>query len=62
MDAKNKYNSLVGYAIAGSWVAGLAGLLVGILGLIAGQWLAAGVSLCAAALAFGLLTNALLRS
>jgi hypothetical protein len=45
----------------GSGITGVASLIVGLVSLFDGDLIAAGVCLIAAALAFGLLANALLR-
>lgn len=54
-------NIFIGLATVGSAAVGAVGLLIGILGLFSGEATAAGISLIAAGLAFGLLANAVLR-
>jgi high-affinity Fe2+/Pb2+ permease len=52
----------VGLAIYGTAVSGVLALFLALLGAFSGRWQEAGICLVAAAIAFGLLTNALLRS
>jgi hypothetical protein len=54
-------NVFIGLATVGSAVVGGIGLLTAILVLFNGDVIAAGLSLIAAALAFGMLANAMLR-
>jgi hypothetical protein len=61
MNARNGWvNSLIGIAVIGAVITGIAGLLAALASVIGGDWLAAGACLIAAALAFGLLASALL--
>jgi hypothetical protein len=52
---------LIGLATLGTAIAGVASLLVALFAFVSGQWQSAGLCLLAAAFAFGLLANALLR-
>lgn len=58
---EKRANILTGFSIIVSLVTGIASLVVAILALINADWTGAGIALVAAALAFGLLLNALLR-
>jgi hypothetical protein len=61
MNADNGWvNSLIGTALIGGVISGIAGLLVALVSALSGDWMAAGACLIAAALAFGLLAGALL--
>jgi len=60
-DEHKRQDTLVGLAILGSGITGVASLIVGFISLSDGDLIAVGVCLIAAALAFGLLANALLR-
>lgn len=53
--------SMIGIAVLGGAVTGVAGLVVGIAAAIVGEPLGAGLALVAAAISFGLLANAMLR-
>ena len=59
-DERKKQDTLVGLVILGSGITGVASLIVGLVSLFDGDLIAVGVCLIAAALAFGLLANALL--
>lgn len=59
-DERKRQDTLVGLAILGSGITGVASLIVGLVSLLDGDLIAVGVCLIAAALAFGLLANALL--
>jgi hypothetical protein len=60
MNADNGWvNSLIGIAAIGGVITGVAGLLAALVSALGGGWMAAGVCLIAAALAFGLLAGAL---
>ena len=59
-DERKKQDTLVGLAVLGSGITGVASLIVGLVSLFDGDLIAVGVCLIAAALAFGLLANALL--
>lgn len=58
---EKRANILTGFSIIVSLVTGIASLVVAIFALINADWTGAGIALVAAALAFGLLLNALLR-
>lgn len=51
----------IGLAFFGAMVAGVLGLIVAVVALFSGEFLAAGTSLIGAALAFGLSVSAVLR-
>jgi hypothetical protein len=53
---------LVGLAIYGTAVAGVAALIIALFAFLGGRWDVAGTCLVAAAIAFGALANALLRA
>lgn len=53
---------LIGYAVIVATVAGSLAIILAVLTLLAGEWLASGVSLLAAGVTFGLLANAYLRT
>ena len=59
---RRRLEALVGLAALGAGVSGTASLIAALLPLFAGEFMAAGVCLAAAALSFGLLSNALLRT
>ena len=52
---------LAGFVVYAATLAGLAGLAFGFIALLSGNWPAAGPFFIAAAVAFGLLANAILR-
>ncbi len=54
-----KTDWLVGLAVYGSALVGAISLLLGLVAVIDGQWIAAGACFIAAAIAFGALANAL---
>jgi hypothetical protein len=58
----SRLEGVLGMVIIASLVTGLAGLVVAVFAFFDAEWVGGGVSLAAAALAFGLLANALLRS
>ncbi len=59
-DKSGWVNSLVGISTIGGVITGIVGLLIALVSVLSGEWLAAGACLIAAALAFGLLAGALL--
>jgi hypothetical protein len=59
-DERKRQDTLIGLTIMGSSITGVASLIVGLFSLFDGDLIAVGVCLIAAALAFGLLANALL--
>ncbi len=62
MDKKpNRFDFIVGLAVIFGLITGCLSLSLGAFALIKAEWIGVGLSLLAAALAFGLLTNALLR-
>ena len=58
---RHKAEWVVGLAIYGAVVAGVAGLVIGLMAFFSGRLEAAGTCFIAAAVAFGALANALLR-
>ena len=52
---------MIGIAVYGTIIAGIAGIVVGVATALTGESVGAGLALVAAALSFGLLANALLR-
>ena len=54
-------DGIMGLAILGCSLTGVVSLIAALLALFAGEFIAASVSLTGAALAFGLLANALIR-
>ena len=56
-----RFSSMIGFAIIAVVMTGVASLVVAVVAFINSDWVASGISLVAAALAFGLTTNALLR-
>ncbi len=59
-DKSGWVNSVIGIAVIGSAITGVAALLVALASALSGDWMAAGTCLIAAALAFGLLAGAFL--
>jgi len=57
----NRFETVLGTVVVAGVIAGIIGLAAGIIALIHGEWLGAGLCLGAAALAFGLIANAILR-
>jgi hypothetical protein len=57
-----KFNTLIGFAAVGAVLTGVGALLVALLAVSNAEFVAAGLCLTAAALAFGLLANAILRN
>ena len=53
---------VIGIAVIGGAITGIAGLFVALMSVLDGDWSAGGTCLIAAALAFGLLAHALLGS
>ena len=53
--------SMIGIAVFGGAITGIVGLVVGVGAAMVGEPVAAGIALVAAALAFGMLANAVLR-
>ena len=60
-DEQKRINTLIGLALVGSGITGVASLVMALFPLFSGDIGAAGLCLIAAALSFGLLANALLR-
>jgi len=58
---RQKAEWVVGLATYGALLAGVAGLVIGLMAFLTGRLEAAGTCLIAAAVAFGALANALLR-
>jgi hypothetical protein len=62
MDKKpNNFDFIVGVAVIAGLITGCLGLSLAAFALIKAEWIGVGLSLLAAALAFGLLTNGILR-
>ena len=59
-DERKRQDTLIGLTIMGSGITGVASLIVALFPLFDGDFVAVGVCLIAAALAFGLLAHALL--
>jgi hypothetical protein len=57
----NRFNNILGIAVMAALITGLTGFVTGVFAFFNADWTGAGVCLAAAALAFGLLANALLR-
>ena len=57
----NRFDTVVGLSVVAGLLSGGLGLLVAVIAAFDGNWVGTGVCLMAAALAFGLTTNALLR-
>ena len=57
----NRLDTLVGIAVAAGMTTGGLSLVVAVVAVLGRDWMGAGVCLVAAALAFGLTANALLR-
>jgi hypothetical protein len=57
----NRFDNVLGLAVIAGLVTGFIGLVAAVFAIFAGKAVGAGVCLAAAALAFGLLANALLR-
>lgn len=57
-----KFNTVIGLAVVGAVLTGIGALLVALLAASNYEFVAAGLCLTAAALSFGLLANAILRS
>ncbi len=57
----NKYEMVLGISVIAGLVTGIASLLVSIFAFFNSDWTGAGICLVAAAIAFGLLVNALLH-
>lgn len=53
--------SMIGIAVFGSAITGIAGIVVGVATALTGEAVGAGLALVAAGLSFGLLANAVLR-
>jgi len=58
---RNRFEAVLGIVLIASVVTGFAGLLVAAFAFFSYEWVDAGVCLGAAALAFGLIANAILR-
>ena len=56
-----RFSSIIGIALIFAMVTGIASLVVTVFAFFNADWLAAAIGLTAAALAFGLTANALLR-
>lgn len=59
---RSRFNTMIGLATIGSTITGVASLCLALISLFDGDFLAMGTCLIAAALSFGLLANALLRT
>ena len=59
---RKKLDTVIGLATIGSSVVGVASLIAALLALADGEYVAVGMCLAAAALALGLLANAVLRA
>ena len=57
----NFIDRLIGVIIFSTFGIGLLAIVIGFLAMLLGEWIGAGITLIAAALAFGLLANAILR-
>jgi hypothetical protein len=57
----NNADSIIGLAVIVGLIVGVASFLVAVMAFTGGDWTGTGVCLCAAALAFGLTANAVLR-
>jgi uncharacterized membrane-anchored protein len=57
----NKFEAVLGIVVIASLVTGVAGLLAAVFAFFSADWVGVGVCLGAAALAFGLVANAILR-
>jgi uncharacterized membrane-anchored protein len=62
MDNSNRFSRLIGFIIFATLFTGLAALLGAIFAFFNADWIGTGACLLAAAIAFGLTTNAILRS
>jgi len=60
-ETRRSVERLTGFAVYATTVSGLAGILFGFIAVLSGNWAASGPFFIAAALAFGLLANAILR-
>ena len=56
-----KFDAILGIVVVAGLATGFAGLIVALFAIFTGDWTGAGLGLVAAALAFGLLANAILR-
>ena len=61
MDSKVRFEAVLGTVVIAGLVTGFAGLLGAVFAFFNADWVGVGVCLAAAAIAFGLLTNAILR-
>jgi hypothetical protein len=61
-NGRTSFNTVLGLAMLGSLIVGIAALLAALAAFIDGDNVAVGLCLAAAALAFGLLSNAVLKS
>ena len=59
---RRQLDAIIGLATLGGGIIGVASFVVALIAFLNGDFLAAGVCLIAAALSFGLLANAVLRS
>ncbi|MCJ7700388.1 MAG: hypothetical protein MUO62_02290 [Anaerolineales bacterium] len=57
----NKFEVILGIVVIAGMITGFVGLLAAVFAFFSADWVGVGVCLGAAALAFGLLANALLR-
>ena len=57
----NRLEAVLGIVVIASLFTGFSGMLVAVFAFFSAEWVGAGVCLGAAALAFGLVANALLR-
>ncbi len=58
----SSFEKILGIAVVTGMITGFGGIVAAIFALINADWIGAGLCLLAAALAFGLLVNALLRN
>ena len=57
----NPAASFTALALYGAAISGMAGMLAGLLALVSGEWVSAGVGFGLAGITFGLIANALVR-
>ena len=60
-DNNRSFSAIVGLALVGGSITGIASLLLAFVALLSGEFPAAAISLAASALSFGLLASAVLR-
>jgi hypothetical protein len=56
-----RFSSFIGFTLIAAMLTGIASVVVAVFAFFNSDWIASGICLTAAALAFGLTTNALLR-